>query len=218
MADPRLFRLRVVFRKEGRLALLSHLEVAHALERAVRRAHLPYAVSQGFSPHMRIAFGAALPVGVGGTHEFFDVLLVGYVPPEAALKALQEASASDLAPLSCSYLEHTAPAASVAFPLSTYETVLSCAPDGLVVPPSVTVVRKRKEKVLEVASFLVGDVECAGARVRYTLEAKPTGSLRPDVLMDACVRETMAAGCAPADLRVISTTRIAQRTLEGEML
>ena len=70
MADPSLFRLRVVFRKAGRLALLSHLEVARALERAVRRAGLPYAVSQGFSPHMRIAFGAALPVGVGGEREF----------------------------------------------------------------------------------------------------------------------------------------------------
>ena len=69
MADPRLFRLRVTFCKQGRLALLSHLEVARALERAVRRAGLPYAVSQGFSPHMRIAFGAALPVGVGGTRE-----------------------------------------------------------------------------------------------------------------------------------------------------
>ena len=63
MAEKRLFRLRVTFCKQGRLALLSHLEVARALERAVRRAGLPYAVSQGFSPHMKIAFGAALPWG-----------------------------------------------------------------------------------------------------------------------------------------------------------
>ena len=34
MADPRLFRLRVTFRETGRLALLSHLEVARALERS----------------------------------------------------------------------------------------------------------------------------------------------------------------------------------------
>ncbi|MFR3272966.1 MAG: DUF2344 domain-containing protein [Slackia sp.] len=41
----------------------------------MRRADLPYAVSQGFSPHMKQAFGAALPVGVGGTEEIFDVQL-----------------------------------------------------------------------------------------------------------------------------------------------
>ena len=56
MSDPALFRLRFRFCKKGRLIMLSHLEVAHALERAVRRADLPFAVSQGFSPHMRIAF------------------------------------------------------------------------------------------------------------------------------------------------------------------
>ena len=66
MTEGRTFRLRVSFVKQGRLAMLSHLELARALERAVRRAKLPYAVSNGFSPHMRIAFGAALPVGVGG--------------------------------------------------------------------------------------------------------------------------------------------------------
>ena len=70
MSEPQqIFRLRLTFAKQGRLAMLSHLEVARALERTVRRAGLPYAVSQGFSPHMLIAFGAALPVGVGGTHE-----------------------------------------------------------------------------------------------------------------------------------------------------
>lgn len=63
MADPRLFRLRVTFHETGRLAMLSHLELARALERAVRRAQLPFAVSQGFSPHMRIAFGRLCPWG-----------------------------------------------------------------------------------------------------------------------------------------------------------
>ena len=32
MPDPNLFRLRVTFCKQGRLALLSHLEVARALD------------------------------------------------------------------------------------------------------------------------------------------------------------------------------------------
>ena len=82
MAD---FRLRVTYAETGRLVMLSHLEIARALERAVRRAGLPYAVSQGFSPHMKQAFGSALPVGVGGLEEIFDVSLTDYVPPEEAL-------------------------------------------------------------------------------------------------------------------------------------
>ena len=146
MSDPTLFRLRVTYVKQNRLALLSHLELARALERAVRRANLPFAVSQGFSPHMRIAFGSALPVGVGGTHEIFDVLLTNYVAPDNALVALQKASVVDLMPHSCAYVEHNAQAASVCFPYSDYEARLSCAVECLRVPESITVLRKKKEK------------------------------------------------------------------------
>ena len=121
MTDPRLFRLRATFVEEGRLAMLSHLEVAHTLERVVRRAKLPFAISQGFSPHMKIAFGAALPVGVGSTCEIFDLQLTEYVAPAKALAALQAASVPELMVQECHYIEHNATAASVAFPFSTYE-------------------------------------------------------------------------------------------------
>ena len=156
MADPRLFRLRVTFRESGRLSMLSHLELARALERAVRRAQLPFAVSQGFSPHMRIAFGAALPVGVGGTAEIFDLFLTDYVPALRALAALQEASPADLYPIEARYIEARDAAASVALPVSTYEVVLSEAPRAVVVPEAITVVRKKKEKTLVPSDFLVG--------------------------------------------------------------
>ena len=197
MAEKRLFRLRVTFCKQGRLALLSHLEVARALERAVRRAGLPYAVSQGFSPHMKIAFGAALPVGVGGTHEVFDLQLERYVAPERALAALQAASVADLMAKSCRYLEPSAPAASVAFPVSTYRALLSCAPGAFPLPREVRIVRKKKEKRLLVEDFLVGEPSLAGAVVTFSLEAKATGSLRPDVLLAAGV-EACNAGAPQA--------------------
>ncbi len=220
MADPRLFRLRVVFVKAGRLAMLSHLELCRALERAVRRAKLPYAVSQGFSPHMRIAFGAALPVGVGGEHEFFDLFLERYVAPEKALVALKEASAEDLMVHSCSYVEHSAPAASVAFPVCTYRVAFSCKAERFVVPETVSVVRKKKEKTLEVSEFLRGEVAFAedGLSAEFVLESKPTGSLRPDLLMAKCVEATLEEGKAPSGFGVVSITRIGQASLEGETL
>lgn len=218
MADPRLFRLRVVFAKRGRLSMLSHLELCRALERAVRRAKLPYAVSQGFSPHMRIAFGAALPVGVGGTHEFFDLFLERYVAPLKALAALQSAIADDLMVESCEYVEHSAPAASVAFPLCTYRAVLSCEMGEVIVPETITVVRKKKEKQLVVAEFLRGDVQHEGNEFTFVLEAKPTGSLRPDLFVAECLKASAEAGKVPADVRVCTITRVAQATLEGEEL
>ncbi len=214
MADPRLFRLRVTFRETGRLALLSHLEVARALERAVRRANLPYAVSQGFSPHMRIAFGAALPVGVGGTAEFFDLFLTDYVAAPKALAALQAASPADLYPTDARYIEARDAAASVACPISTYEVQLSEAPAAVVVPETITVVRKKKEKTLVVDEFLVGPVIHEGDTLRFTLEAKPTGSLRADAFVRELIAATVAAGHAAEGLHPISFMRVEQRAAE----
>lgn len=233
MTDPANFRLRVTFCKQGRLAMLSHLEIARALERAVRRAGLPYAISQGFSPHMKIAFGAALPVGVGGDCELFDLQLTRYVAPQKALEALQRASVPDLMPSAARYIEHTAPAASVAFPTSTYVARLAAVPEGgVVVPETVKVVRKKKEKELVVGEFLLGAMELepadgeaqpgeaaadapatvalpaaadnAVAQLRFKLESKPTGSLRPDILLANC---TDAAGHL---LQIATITRVAQ--------
>lgn len=200
---PRVFRLRCTFVEQGRLALLSHLEVAHTLERTVRRAGLPFAISQGFSPHMKIAFGAALPVGVGSTCEFFDLQLTDYVAPEKALAALQAASVPDLMVQECRYIEPKAAAASVAFPFSTYQVVFDAPVKRIAVPETVTVVRKRKEKTLQVDEYLAGPFEIAGDRLSatFTLEAKATGSLRPDVLLNNC-----AVGA-----QIVSVTRIAQR-------
>ena len=125
MSDSQQFWLRLTYIERDRLAMLSHLEVVHAIERTIRRAQLPFAVSQGFSPHMIKSFGPALPVGVGSTCEIFDVRLTRYVPVERALAALQEKSAPDLMIVSCAYRDPKAPAAAVAFPLATYEARLS---------------------------------------------------------------------------------------------
>lgn len=188
MANPDQFRLRVTFCKAGRCAMLSHLEIARALERAVRRAGLPYAVSQGFSPHMKIAFGAALPVGVGGTEEIFDVQLVRWVNPAEALSALQRASVEDLMPSACAYIGPRDAAASVAYPVGEYEAVFSAPLETLELPPTVTVVRKKKEKTITVADCLAeGPSQEAlpdgGAVVRFALRALPTGSLRSDLVV-----------------------------------
>lgn len=215
MPDPNLFRLRVEYCKQGRLALLSHLEIARALERAVRRADLPFAVSQGFSPHMKIAFGSALPVGVGSTCEIFDLQMTSYLAPEKALAALQDASVADLMPHACRYIGPRDAAASVAYPVATYRAELSFAPEGgLAVPEEVRVVRKKKEKTIRVADFLTRPLVVEGASVVFELEAKSTGSLRPDVLLASCLEAYNAAHPEfDEPLRILSVTRIVQRAV-----
>jgi radical SAM family uncharacterized protein/radical SAM-linked protein len=75
-------RVRIKYAKRGALVALSHLETMHAMLRALRRAGLPMAWSQGFHPKPRVSLGPALPVGVESECEMIDVELCG--PADAA--------------------------------------------------------------------------------------------------------------------------------------
>lgn len=201
MMQSQVFRLRVAYRKGGRLAMLSHLELTHAIERTVRRSGLPFALSQGFSPHMKLAFGSALPVGIGGDREIFDLTLERYVAPAKALDALARSCPSDMMCLTCEYVEPKAPAASVAFPYSVYEAAYDGPVAAFEVPEQVEVVRKKKAKTMNVADFLVGEPAIDGAQVRFQLRSGQDGSLRPDVLLDNAAVRPAGSGLRDGDDR-----------------
>jgi radical SAM family uncharacterized protein/radical SAM-linked protein len=55
---------RVVYSKLGSARFFGQLEIAAALERAIRRAGLPAAFSKGHNPHPKISYGEALPLGM----------------------------------------------------------------------------------------------------------------------------------------------------------
>ncbi|MDO4182271.1 MAG: TIGR03936 family radical SAM-associated protein [Coriobacteriia bacterium] len=212
--EQQVFRLRALYAKQGRLVMLSHLEVAESLRRAVRRAGLPFAVSQGFSPHMKMTFSAALPVGVGSTCEIFDLYLTEYVPAERAFAALAAASVPDLMVSACAYVEPKAKAAGVAFPVGVYAAEFSGAAEGLVFPQVVTVQRaKKKPKTHVVADYLRGEAVAQGRTLTFALEALPTGSLRPDYLLAEALRAHNETADSP--LALLSCTRIDQRDESG---
>lgn len=190
MSESARFRLRVRYGKTGRLALLSHLEVTHALERIVRRSGLPFALSQGFSPHMKLAFGPALPVGVGGMQEVFDVMMTDYVAPDKALDALASCAPSQLLPYECAYVEPHGTAASVAFNASTYVLELDRGLDALDIPEQVTSVRKGKERVFRTSEFLISDAHLTDTGFSFALRSKETGSLRADLFAQACLEKS----------------------------
>lgn len=68
-------RIRFRFAKRGPARLLSHLETVNVWTRALRRAQIPLAYSQGFHPQPKIAFGTALALGIESEAEYADVLL-----------------------------------------------------------------------------------------------------------------------------------------------
>jgi radical SAM-linked protein len=68
-------RLRVVFTKDEPLKYTSNLDVLRLWDRAIRRAGIPVAYSQGFNPGPKITIAAALPLGMTSDCELMDVVL-----------------------------------------------------------------------------------------------------------------------------------------------
>jgi radical SAM-linked protein len=81
-------RLRILFSKGENLRFISHLDLARTWERLLRRAGIPIAYSQGYHPHPKMVFAAALPVGCTGDAEVMDVVLSEAMPPRRVLRGL----------------------------------------------------------------------------------------------------------------------------------
>lgn len=76
-------RLRLKFGRGEELKFLSHLDLMRLWERALRRAGLPLAYSEGFTPHPQIALAAPLLVGVTSDAELMDVSLSRWISPQS---------------------------------------------------------------------------------------------------------------------------------------
>ncbi|MBB5957736.1 radical SAM-linked protein [Saccharothrix tamanrassetensis] len=81
-------KLRLRYAKRGRLRFTSHRDIARTFERALRRAGVPMAYSQGFSPHPKVSWVGAAPTGVASEAEYVEVQVVEQVDPDALRTAL----------------------------------------------------------------------------------------------------------------------------------
>jgi radical SAM-linked protein len=66
-------KIRFRFQKTGSLRLLSHHDLMRCVERMLRRAQLPFRMSQGFHPGPRVVFALSLPLGVAGLQEVVEI-------------------------------------------------------------------------------------------------------------------------------------------------
>jgi radical SAM-linked protein len=68
-------RVRIRFRKEGDLRLISHRDLVRTWERLLRRAGLQLGMSLGFHPKPRMNFLSALGLGIAGRNEVLELEL-----------------------------------------------------------------------------------------------------------------------------------------------
>jgi radical SAM-linked protein len=218
--------VRVRYAKLGRLVALSHLETMHGLLRAVRRAGLPVAYSQGYHPKPKVSFGPALPVGVESLCEHMDLELVGPADPAEVARRLEGELPEDFRVMQADLVDPAEPSVSealravhyrVEFPGDAWGEDLLAArvaafqgSDRAVVtraaPPPKSRRGKRPQKVAERAGReidlkqIVTHLAVEGpATVAFSLRADPSGSAKPAEVLAAIFGD----GTPPRGVKVL---------------
>ncbi|MDR3562872.1 MAG: TIGR03936 family radical SAM-associated protein [Negativicutes bacterium] len=193
-------KLRLEITKGETVRYISHLDYSRTMERALRRAKLPVAYSEGFNPHMKIAFGSALSLGVTSDTEYLDVelkddmavadfsaALAGHLPAGIELKAVREIAAGQAALMAV-------------VNLTSYRVTLPL-PEELTTAAVEECVRRFNEALevlfvkespkgrrqIDVKEYMVGDVVTTvvpeGIALDMTIRITPGGSVKPSAVL-----------------------------------
>mgnify|MGYP003291868350 CR=1 FL=1 len=80
--------IRMKFKKSGCMKFIGHLDIMRYFQKAIRRADIDIAYSEGFSPHMIMSFAAPLGVGLTSEGEYVDLQVNSCESSKAAVDAL----------------------------------------------------------------------------------------------------------------------------------
>jgi radical SAM family uncharacterized protein/radical SAM-linked protein len=234
-SDRATQKIRFEFQKVGELRFLSHLELMRALSRALRRAGIPLAFTQGFNPQPRLSLAQALAVGIEGRRELGEVELVQRMEPEELLTAWNRQLPPELKILRSWEVPLNGPSLSAGVRGAVYHiqlapngwdptiltalgTTESCAAFLAQESIPVEVTKKGQAVALDARPFLqefvdAGDHGSPGWQMR--LRVSPAGSVKPAAVM----RSFLGGRVPPGELdRMVSSLRIARTalTLEGQ--
>ncbi|HEY8345641.1 MAG TPA: TIGR03936 family radical SAM-associated protein [Bacillota bacterium] len=192
------------YQKCGPARFISHLDLIRTLGRALRRAGLPIAYSQGFHPLPRLSLGPPLPLGVESTAEYADLVFTETYPGEeiksrlntalplglkvTEVKAVKEKASSLTSAINQLDYEYL-----IKIPVNTgsagdEESLTKCL-QKLWVREDLQVPRLKKgvEKVVDIRALWKGyqlsSIKEGLYRLKLEVEYGPAGTIRPEDLL-----------------------------------
>ncbi len=213
-------RVRIGFTKGAGVRFVSHLDLMKAFERAVRRAAIPIAFSEGFNPHPKMSFASALAVGVTSDAEYMDIDLRENVAAEEIARRLMSVLPPGITIRSACMVPDNSPALMSVVNRTSYEVraratapvtqavLLECIDETL--KQNQLVIEKNTKKglkpkdirpgIINLTGWLAGEDVCFDMLLLTGNE----GNIRPEEVVQGLIR---AAGLPvdPASLRIHRT-------------
>ena len=192
-------KLRMQITKDRDIRFISHLEYVRTIERAIRRAKLPAAYSEGFNPHLKFSLASALGVGVVSYTEFVEIELAEPMEVETAARALDKALPRGIRVLAADAVANNTAALMAEAAGASYVVTLPYDKDISEAVANYNdavellfkkAAPKRKEKFKEIdVKFYIPEiaVELKDGKTIFSFECKitPTGSMKAVDLLNA---------------------------------
>ena len=192
-------RMIAEFEKMGRMSWFSHLDLQNTMQRALRRAQLPVAYSQGFNPHVLTSFATALSVGCQSRGEVMEVEMVGEISPEEFAEKLNACLPDGLKVRRCAQVSDSAPAlmakvAEAGYDITAPNADLTQAVEAFLKAEEVMVEKRSKTKTRLVnIRPMVHEITCAfdgkDSRLSMVLEQTNANALKVELVMQALAPE-----------------------------
>jgi radical SAM-linked protein len=167
-------RVRMRFRKEGDLRLISHRDLLTAIERLFRRIGLKLSMSGGFHPRPRISFPLSLALGIRGLDEVFEVEIDDPVDGETLLVQLQAAAPPGLVFTSADWIAAGSPRLAVEAAVYEIDVPAEHAPGlhervaAFLAEQSHVIAREHRDQTVDVRSA-VAELTLADSALRMRL-------------------------------------------------
>lgn len=196
-------KVRFRFEKTGSAAFISHLDLMRTLGRALSRAEIPAAKTNGFNPHAYISIPCALSLGYEGTAEMADIGLPSDFSPDLIPERMNKVLPDGIR-VSEAYVI-TRKAGEIAF--ADYDLIFDADEEkkqamiaALEVKPLVVLKKsKRSEEEKDISPMILTLQETeTGIRARLTCSA--VENLNPRMLINAL--EKVAPDLVPAHVRI----------------
>jgi radical SAM-linked protein len=118
-------RLRIRFSRGEEIKFISHLDIMRLWQRALQRARIPLAYTEGFNPHPRLSLAAPLAVGVTSQGELMDVFCHKWVSPHFFSNALSQQLPAGIEILQVSMVALTLPSLQSLVSQAEYEVAVA---------------------------------------------------------------------------------------------
>ena len=223
---PVVQRLIVRYAKRSRMRFASHRDIARAVERAVRKAHVPIAYSAGFTPHPKISYAGAAPTGTASEAEYLELSLTAVCVGSEVRDQLDAALPDGIDVIDVT--EEAGSLGAMTFEASLWDVVLPgigpdeaaaaveafLASDGVQVERLTSKGIRRMDARAAVVSMRAGwraeGPRNAGYAILRMVVQQLTPTVRPDDILTAL---RQVAGLVPSSPPLV--TRVAQGSLEA---